>query len=30
MAFSEDTPANLIRKVQPDVLIKGGDWSKGR
>lgn len=27
--FSEDTPARLIRKVQPDVLIKGGDWSTG-
>lgn len=27
--FSEDTPARLIRAVQPDVLIKGGDWSKG-
>ncbi|WP_320006419.1 D-glycero-beta-D-manno-heptose 1-phosphate adenylyltransferase [Maridesulfovibrio sp.] len=25
--FDEDTPLNLISKVQPDVLIKGGDWS---
>ncbi|NDV22458.1 D-glycero-beta-D-manno-heptose 1-phosphate adenylyltransferase [Desulfovibrio sp. JC022] len=25
--FDEDTPYNLINKVQPDVLIKGGDWS---
>lgn len=24
--FKEDTPANLIRKVRPDVLVKGGDW----
>ncbi len=24
--FSEDTPAELIRKVHPDVLVKGGDW----
>ncbi len=29
LVFPEDTPANLIRKVQPDVLIKGGDWSTG-
>lgn len=27
--FSEDTPYNLIRKVRPHVLIKGGDWKKG-
>ncbi len=25
--FDEDTPYNLINKVQPDVLVKGGDWS---
>ena len=25
--FDEDTPANLIALVQPDVLIKGGDWA---
>ncbi len=24
--FSEDTPANLIEKVLPDVLVKGGDY----
>lgn len=24
--FSEDTPEELIRKVRPDVLVKGGDW----
>lgn len=24
--FSEDTPLNLIKKVKPDVLVKGGDW----
>jgi D-beta-D-heptose 7-phosphate kinase/D-beta-D-heptose 1-phosphate adenosyltransferase len=24
--FSEDTPAALIRRVRPDVLVKGGDW----
>jgi D-beta-D-heptose 7-phosphate kinase/D-beta-D-heptose 1-phosphate adenosyltransferase len=25
--FDEDTPYNLIKKLQPDVLIKGGDWT---
>lgn len=24
--FGEDTPINLIKKVKPDVLVKGGDW----
>lgn len=24
--FDEDTPLPLIQKLQPDVLIKGGDW----
>ena len=24
--FDEDTPAALIEAVQPDVLVKGGDW----
>lgn len=24
--FDEDTPLELIRQVQPDVLVKGGDW----
>lgn len=24
--FDEDTPANLIRMIKPDILIKGGDW----
>lgn len=24
--FEEDTPLELIKKVQPDVLVKGGDW----
>ncbi len=26
VAFSQDTPRELIKKVQPDVLVKGGDW----
>ena len=28
--FDEDTPAKLIEAVQPDVLVKGGDWSVDR
>lgn len=24
--FAEDTPLELIKKVHPDVLVKGGDW----
>ncbi|SFV74946.1 ADP-heptose synthase / D-glycero-beta-D-manno-heptose 7-phosphate kinase [hydrothermal vent metagenome] len=27
--FSEDTPYNLIKLIQPDVLVKGGDY-KGK
>ena len=26
VSFSEDTPENLLRKVKPDVLVKGGDY----
>lgn len=26
--FSEETPLELIRFLMPDVLVKGGDWSK--
>ena len=26
--FSEDTPLELIRRLQPDVLVKGGDYSE--
>ena len=25
-AFDEDTPQQLIERVRPDVLVKGGDW----
>jgi D-beta-D-heptose 7-phosphate kinase/D-beta-D-heptose 1-phosphate adenosyltransferase len=25
--FDDDTPARLIALVQPDVLVKGGDWA---
>jgi D-beta-D-heptose 7-phosphate kinase/D-beta-D-heptose 1-phosphate adenosyltransferase len=24
--FDDDTPAEIIRRVQPDVLVKGADW----
>lgn len=24
--FSEETPYNLIKQIEPDVLVKGGDW----
>lgn len=26
IVFEEDTPYELIRLVQPDFLVKGGDW----
>ena len=26
--FDEDTPLNLIQKIKPDVLVKGGDYKK--
>jgi len=26
--FNEDTPYELIKKVKPDILVKGGDWKK--
>lgn len=25
--FDEDTPLELIQKVNPDILVKGGDWA---
>jgi len=24
--FAEETPAQIIRAVRPDILVKGGDW----
>src|SRR4029079_17568388 len=24
--FDEDTPADIVRRVEPDVLVKGADW----
>ena len=26
--FDEETPYELIKSAQPDVLVKGGDWKK--
>lgn len=26
--FSQDTPINLIRKLKPDIYVKGGDYSE--
>lgn len=26
--FDEETPYELIKLIQPDVLVKGGDWQK--
>lgn len=26
IGFSEDTPCNLLRALQPDILVKGGDY----
>ena len=25
--FAEDTPADIIRLVEPDILVKGADWA---
>jgi D-beta-D-heptose 7-phosphate kinase/D-beta-D-heptose 1-phosphate adenosyltransferase len=25
--FDDDTPADVIRAIQPDVLVKGADWA---
>lgn len=27
VVFSEDTPLNLIQALEPDVLVKGGDYT---
>ena len=27
--FTEDDPYQLIRLLQPDILVKGGDWNTG-
>jgi len=25
--FADDTPLELIKKIKPNILVKGGDWS---
>lgn len=30
VTFAEDTPLELIRAVKPDVLVKGGDYTKDK
>jgi rfaE bifunctional protein nucleotidyltransferase chain/domain len=27
--FEEDNPYELIKVIQPDILVKGGDWKEG-
>ena len=28
VGFDEDTPERLLEEIRPDVLVKGGDYSK--
>lgn len=28
VVFEEDTPLELIRRIQPDIIVKGGDYKK--
>ena len=28
--FNESTPEKIIKKIKPDVLVKGGDWEKNQ
>jgi D-beta-D-heptose 7-phosphate kinase/D-beta-D-heptose 1-phosphate adenosyltransferase len=28
VVFTEDTPLELIRAIQPNVLVKGGDYAR--
>ncbi|HXG54293.1 MAG TPA: D-glycero-beta-D-manno-heptose 1-phosphate adenylyltransferase [Vicinamibacterales bacterium] len=28
VVFDEDTPADIIKAVQPDILVKGADWAE--
>ncbi len=30
VVFDEDTPAELVRAIEPDVLVKGADWPEDR
>jgi len=29
VVFDEDTPLEIIRRLEPDVLVKGADWGPG-
>ncbi len=28
LIFKEDTPLNIIKRIRPDILVKGADWNK--
>lgn len=28
--FNEDTPYNIIKKIVPDILVKGADWDEDK
>ena len=28
--FTEDTPYNTIKKIMPDILVKGADWAEDK
>ena len=28
VVFDEDTPAEIIRAIEPDILVKGADWAE--
>lgn len=28
LIFDETTPENIIREIRPDILVKGGDWTR--
>lgn len=30
ISFEEDNPYNLIKKIMPDILVKGADWSEDK
>ena len=30
VVFPEDTPADIIRRIEPDILVKGADWPAGQ
>ena len=27
VVFDESTPAEIVKRIMPDVLVKGGDWA---